>query len=574
VSEAPKPPPVPPRRASAPSAEAASGGRAEPHGLRLAHNEAQQTDADADHDQEVATPRATAASASHPVRTTTVKSDPHIGTTIDGRYVIERVLGEGGMGVVYAARHRVIGKRVAVKVLRGEMATDREANDRFLQEARAASAIGNPHIVDISDFGRLPDGSTYFVMEFLAGKSLSLVLSEAKGPLPVQRLCHIARQIAQGLAAAHAANIIHRDLKPDNVMLVQHGTEKDFVKILDFGIAKVGGGTKKMTRAGSVFGTPHYMSPEQAAGTVVDHRTDIYALGVMLYEMASGKVPFDADNFMGILTQHMYKAPVPIRALVPEIAVPPGLEAIVLKILTKKPEGRYGTMEELVVDLEKLEKGLVPDAVQDMMARSGAFHLPADYFHSGLMPALVPAQPAPTRTRWPLYAVIAATATIVGAFGVIVAKSTSGTAQALPSATVGSAPANVLAPAAPAAPSAFATGRPVASAAAPAPDQREVLVSVIPSDATLSREGRELGEPPVALHLADGDVATLVVTRKGYKTRTVAIGPDDPKQTVVLEPVYTLAPRPVKVPVQGAASSPPAGGSSIDDVGDPFAKGR
>jgi eukaryotic-like serine/threonine-protein kinase len=580
MPEAPKPPPVPRRRASAsPSAGreggAASARSAGPEGSRLADDEA---------DQEVATPRATAASASHPVETATVKSDPHIGTTIDDRYVIERVLGEGGMGVVYAARHRVIGKRVAVKVLRGEMATDREANDRFLQEARAASAIGNPHIVDISDFGRLPDGSTYFVMEFLAGKSLSLVLSEAKGPLPVQRLCHIAKQIAQGLAAAHAAHIIHRDLKPDNVMLVQHGIEKDFVKILDFGIAKVGGGTKKMTRAGSVFGTPHYMSPEQAAGTVVDHRTDVYALGVMLYEMASGKVPFDADNFMGILTQHMYKAPVPIRALVPEIAVPPGLEAIVLKILTKKPEGRYGSMDELVLDLEKLEKGLVPDAVQEMMARSGAFHLPADYFHSGLMPALVPARPARKRTRWPLYAVVAATATVVGVFGVIVAKSTPGTAQALPSATAPGAPAQALAPAAPVAPVApvalapvppsSATDRAVAPAAtlspALAPEQREVIVSVVPADATLSRDGRELGGAPVALHLAEGEVATLVVTRKGYKTRTVAIGADEPKQTLVLEPVWSPAPRPAKAPVQAPASSPP----SIDDVGDPFAKGR
>jgi serine/threonine protein kinase len=353
--------------------------------------------------------------------------DPYVGKTIDGRYLIERSIGEGGMGVVYAGRHKVIDKRVAIKVLRGEMAADQDLNERFLQEARAASAIGNPHIIDISDFGQLADGCTYFVMEMLDGKSLSQIVSEANGPMPVPRIYAIAKQIAQGLAAAHAANIIHRDLKPDNVMIIARGTEKNFVKVLDFGIAKVGGGASKVTRAGSVFGTPHYMSPEQAAGAIVDHRTDIYALGVILYEMASGKVPFDADNFMGILTQHMYKAPVPIRALVPEVDVPAGLDAVILKCLTKKPEGRYASMDDLVVDLEKLEAGVLPGAVHEMMARSGGFNVPADYFRQTGMPAPVPASPFAPKKRWPLYSLMGAVATLVGIAGVIVtAKSPSG----------------------------------------------------------------------------------------------------------------------------------------------------
>ncbi len=467
------------------------------------------------------------------------------------------------MGVVYAARHKVIDKKVAIKVLRGEMATDQEANDRFLQEARAASAIGNPHIVDISDFGRLPDGSTYFVMEFLAGKSLGAVLTEAKGPIPLLRICHIAKQVAQGLAAAHAANIIHRDLKPDNVMLVKHGTEKDFVKILDFGIAKVGTGTKKMTRAGSVFGTPHYMSPEQAAGTPVDHRTDIYALGVMLYEMASGKVPFDADNFMGILTQHMYKAPVPIRALVPEIDVPPGLEAIVLKTLTKKPEGRYASMDQLVLDLEKLESGIVPDAVQEMMARSGAFHVPADYFHSSLMPAPVPAEPIQRRRRWPIYAVIGAVATILGLVGVIVARTSGSSAQATPSSTA------VVAVAPPPPSPAHPAEAPPPPAAVPALHQ--VLVTVVPPDAMLARDGTDLGVAPVVLHLAEHETATLVVTRKGYKTKTVTVDAAEPRQALTLDPVWSAGPRPPKAAGPPATNGPPAG-NGLDDVGDPFAK--
>jgi serine/threonine-protein kinase len=489
-----------------------------------------------------------------------------VGQTIDGRYVIERVLGEGGMGVVYAGRHHLIDKRVAIKVLRGEMATDESVNERFLQEARAASSIGNPHIVDISDFGRLPDGCTYFVMEMLDGKSLSGVMADARGPMPAQRIYGIAKQIAQGLAAAHAAHIIHRDLKPDNVMVIARGSEKHFVKILDFGIAKVGGAASKVTRAGSVFGTPHYMSPEQAAGTAVDHRTDIYALGVILYEMASGKVPFDADNFMGILTQHMYKAPVPIRALVPEVDVPPGLDAVILKCLTKKPEGRYASMDELVVDLEKLEDGLLPGAVEEMMARSGGFNVPADYFRQSAIPAVMPASPHSARPRWPLYASMGAVATVLGVVAIgVVAKSTSGRVEVAAAQPAGASASAATVPSASAAPVASEVSLRPAPSAEPA--EREVLVSVMPPDATVTRDGQDLGQPPLALHLGETEVATLVLTRKGYKPRTVTVGPGEPKVTFTLE-VAAATPRPAVRPATNTAA--PAGG--MVDVGDPFTR--
>ncbi|MGH7438028.1 MAG: serine/threonine protein kinase [Polyangiaceae bacterium] len=485
------------------------------------------------------------------------KADAQIGKTIDGRYVVERILGEGGMGIVYAGRHKMIDKRVAIKVLRGEMASDHELNDRFLQEARAASAIGNPHIIDISDFGQLPDGSTYFVMEFLDGRSLSGVLTDCAGPMPVARICHIGKQIAQGLSSAHAANIVHRDLKPDNVMLINRGHEKDFVKVLDFGIAKVGGSSNKVTKAGSVFGTPHYMSPEQAAGATVDHRTDIYALGVILYEAASGKVPFDAENFMGILTQHMYKAPVPIRAIVPEVDVPPGLDAIVLKCLTKKPEGRYQTMDELVADLAKLEQGMLPDAVHEMMARSGGFNVPADYFRNA-MPEPVPGSPPERAKRWPLYAAIAAVATVIGVVAVsLVARP--------PNSTAGTLPVPSAAPSA-AAPAVTATAAPVPTAIL-APVAHEVLVTVAPGDATILRDGKNLGPQPVVLHMADGETASLSISRKGYKPKNVVIDGRDSRVAFSLDSAAAASPA---GPAKPAGGGPKFGG--IDDVGDPFAK--
>ena len=455
------------------------------------------------------------------------KPDPLLGKLIDGRYQIDAVLGQGGMGVVYKGRHKVIDKKVAIKVLRGDMARDNEVTERFLQEAKAASAIGNPHIIDISDFGVLPDGSTYFVMEFLDGKSLTKLMDETR-PVPVSRIVHIAIQNAQGLSAAHAAGIVHRDLKPDNVMLVNRGSEKDFVKILDFGIAKVGGEASRLTKAGSVFGTPHYMSPEQAAGAHVNQATDIYSLGIILYEMAAGKVPFDAENFMGILTMHMYKAPPPIRALVPQPDIPPGLDAVVLKCLSKKPEGRYASMDALVADLEKLEKGGMPDAVNEMMARSGGFNVPADYFRPSVMGATVPGRPPRgTAKRWPLYAGVAGVLTAVGIVVAIFAKSASSNADATvkPDTTQSVAPPTTIIP-------------PAATSAPAAPEMHAVAVALDPSDAKAMLDGKEQHNP-VVLSLKTGDSAQLVVSKPGYVPQTVTINSTDTSRVIKLVPQFS-----------------------------------
>jgi serine/threonine protein kinase len=487
--------------------------------------------------------------------------DPYVGTTFDGRYKIESVLGEGGMGVVYLARHKVIDKKVAIKVLRADMAREKEITDRFLQEAKAASSIGNPHIIDISDFGHLPDGSTYFVMEWLDGKPLGKALEETK-PLPVPRLAHIARQIAEALASAHQRSIVHRDLKPDNIFLIKRGAEQDFIKILDFGIAKVSSGTSKLTRAGSVFGTPHYMSPEQAAGAPVDSRTDIYALGVILYEMASGRVPFDADNFMGILTQHMYKAPVPIRALVPAQDVPPGLEAIILKALSKKPEQRYQTMEELAEDLDKLVRGAIPDAVPDMISRSGGFNVPADFFTERGMPAPVPATPHQhsARKRWGVYAGVAGvTAAIMIVVGIF-AKSSSSTASDTKAVTL--APTMVVEPPKPAEP-------------APAPvEVKHILFTSEPLDSHVFQNGQDMGAQPLTVEVPKGQKVTVEVRREGFKPQTVTIDGSEAKMKVKLDKL-AAAPRPAPARRPSEAAPRPASPSSTlggGEIVNPWAK--
>ncbi len=276
------------------------------------------------------------------------EADPLIGKLIDGRYEVESVLGEGGMGSVYCVRHRALEKRFALKVMRADLAMEGELAARFIQEAKAAAAIGHPNIVQITDFGQLPNRAPYFVMELLDGTPLSKLIRKG-GPLPAGQAVRILQQAASALAAAHAVGVIHRDLKPDNV----HITKNEIVKILDFGVAKmVGAG--RLTRTGMVFGTPHYMSPEQASGAEVDHRADIYALGIIMYEMFTGRVPFEADSYMGVLTKHMFMVPEPpsvVNAGARELGA---LEDVTMKCLEKKPELRYQSMDELIREIEAI----------------------------------------------------------------------------------------------------------------------------------------------------------------------------------------------------------------------------
>jgi len=295
------------------------------------------------------------------------------GQTLLGRYTILKKLGEGGMGTVYMCEHATIGKKFAVKVLSYELAHKEDLRERFLQEARAASMISQENVVEISDFGDTPDGSVFFVMEFLQGEDLSDTVKD-HGRLPWARVKPIMIQICRALGAAHDAGIIHRDMKPENCYRIKRGKNDDFIKVLDFGIAKVTSEDetegKGLTRTGMIFGTPEYMSPEQAQGAKPDHRVDVYAVGVIMYELLTGRVPFTADTFMGILTKHMFEVPEAPSSVVPDADIPPEVEAIILKAMQKDRELRFSSMAEMAEAIEAVGTGAAAvNVVSENIAR-------------------------------------------------------------------------------------------------------------------------------------------------------------------------------------------------------------
>jgi tRNA A-37 threonylcarbamoyl transferase component Bud32 len=477
--------------------------------------------------------------------------DPLIGRTLDGRYRVESVLGEGGMGLVYRAKHAVLGKSLAIKVLRSEVSKDQEVMQRFQQEAQSASAIGNQHIIDISDFGSLPDGSTYFVMEFLDGYSLTHVIEQ--GRMPPERVIHVARQLCEALGAAHERSIVHRDLKPDNIYLVKRGSDHDFVKVLDFGIAKVGGASSKLTKAGQVFGTPHYMSPEQCAGANLDHRTDVYAVGVILYEMACGRVPFDADNLMGILTKHMYEQPIPPHELPPPVDVPPGLEAVILRCLAKSADARYQNMAELKDDLDRLMAGTTPEAVIHAVNRASNTQTGLRNDGTGRMSALQvgrgvgameEAPPAPSRLPLILGGVVVLA--LLGGGGAFWAMSQGPTVAVVTPPTIAGPPGETTGAGATAAGGtgaeaggteaiAGAIGAPPpvevppvaggaeGGTAVPAPVASVMIISD-PAGAEVLLNGAVMGNTPLAVPRPSGsEIVNLTLRLPGYAERGVAV---------------------------------------------------
>jgi len=287
------------------------------------------------------------------------------GTLLSDRYAIVELLGEGGMGAVYRAEHTHLRKSVAVKVLHADFCDSAEIVARFEREAIAASHIEHPHVAAATDFGRLPDGSFFLVLELVTGRTLRTQLDQ--GPLEVARALRILHGIAEGVGAAHARGVVHRDLKPENVMLVDRDGDPDFVKVLDFGIARVDPfattgqptGAQPLTRVGEVFGTPDYMSPEQALGQAVDARADLYALGIILFEMLTGERPF-RGGAVTVLRERVLSAEPP--ALPPDVAarVGPWPCEIARKLLMADPALRFQTAEQLAAAIVEASRALDP----------------------------------------------------------------------------------------------------------------------------------------------------------------------------------------------------------------------
>lgn len=320
-----------------------------------------------------------------------------IGREIAGRYRVQAKLGEGGMGAVYKAEQISLKRQCAVKLLRPEVAGSQMLLRRFNAEAELVAKLSHPNTVNIYDFGQDSDGTLFIAMEFIEGKSLRDVIHQ-EAPLPLPRALRIAQQVAASLVDAHAHSIVHRDLKPDNVMLQERGRQKDVVRVLDFGIAKLRDENRQsqlaMTQAGDMLGTPQYMSPEQIRGETIDGRTDIYSLGGLLYEMVTGRLPFEAPTVMALLSKHLLETIVPPSQRRPDLDLPPEIDALILRAMAKDAAARPATMEQFGEEIAAAlamfpgESGLrtAPSTAQATAQRS-AIHTP---------PAPMPMIMAPT----------------------------------------------------------------------------------------------------------------------------------------------------------------------------------
>jgi serine/threonine-protein kinase len=472
--------------------------------------------------------------------TTIEEVEPDLSGATIGQYRLESILGEGAMGRVYLGKHVRIGRTAAIKVLKTEHARHKDLVQRFIQEATAVNAIKNEHIVEVYDFGEelKNDGSSrvFCVMELLEG--IALVDEMAKAPLSVKRIVTISQHLARALGAAHALGIVHRDIKPENVFLHRVEGNPDFVKVLDFGVAKLlkplGDLPVSSTQAGIVIGTPEYMAPEQALGLPTDFRVDLYAVGLVLYELLSGRQPFHADTFGKLVVEITSKSPPRLPDQTPAgEAIPKGLAFLVNKLLMKNPDHRYASAEELAVALEPFVSGdlskIDPQAVLDDEKAAQAI--------------------APSKAPKMIAALLAVGVLAAGAWFMFLNKSEPAPA---PVETVKVEPAPAPTP------------EPVAAPAKP--EQVSLDLASFPAGAKVSRTdtGESLGVTPFKLDLPKGD-GKLTLRFEAKDRQSV-------ERDVLLTGNTSLS---VELPVKPAATKPSPSGTgkkavSRDGVVDPF----
>jgi len=346
-------------------------------------------------------------------------SDALKGKVVGDRYRLVSVIGEGGMGTVYLAEHITIGKKLAVKVLATEFARQQSYRRRFLREAQAICQISHQNVIEVTDFG-VAHGSLYLVMEFLRGEGLSETLSE-HGYVSWVRAKPIILQICEAISAAHEKGILHRDIKPENCFRIKRGDDPDFIKVLDFGLAKILGSSDQLdtvlTGSGRVIGTAEYMSPEQIKGEKLDPRSDIYSVGVLIYELVTGCVPFSAPHYTMVMDQHLYALAVPPSQATSGVQLPPELDPIIVRCLQKDRDARYSSMRELVRAVAAIPAPYVPLGMPITQTTSLPVPMSAPPMHQqGTLPAFSPAELIPAASKERLYLTIIA---VLGALVVV-----------------------------------------------------------------------------------------------------------------------------------------------------------
>jgi eukaryotic-like serine/threonine-protein kinase len=521
--------------------------------------------------------------ASAAVSKSTGAPDPLIGRVINDRFKINALIARGGMGKVYRAEQSPLGRVCAIKVLNPNYAGehDPEFHKRFFLEASIASKLTHPNTVTIFDYGRTEDDIYYMAMEYLEGHTLHRAIREA-GHFPEERAAHIARQICRALREAHSLGVIHRDLKPANIFLVEHGDETDFVKVLDFGLVKNVSGDGKaedLTQTGLFMGSPKYMAPEQIRGDKVDARTDIYALGIIMYEMITGKVPFDRPNSVNILMAHVNEDAPPMRQMNPSINLSPAIEETVGRAMAKDPDQRFRSMDEVLAALKRVGGGALTATISgvgtgEYRALSGsgsgpqvtstngvvglasgsspAFLSPATSSDPGSIPSplavpsdspagapLMSQPPSRTGSKGMLVAAVVGALAMAGIVGYVALRPTKpvGPVAGNPTPTSTVTSADPVPP-----PAATTATAPVPAATGTASALVKVRVNSDPDGASVKEDGVELcsSTPCDILYKgADADPSRehkLTVLRNGFRLETRSVKVGDSPVTIKLTP--------------------------------------